>query len=134
MLEPDQLYSDSTGETPDSLGAEFSTIMRKAKQKHIRGRAFWHLQFVARHPQCTLPRVASSLIRPYLETAKRSGLPVWVAASNAHARDVYIHLGFKLVESMVVGKGRIDSLGNRDVNGEGTGLWGLIIEPISISR
>jgi hypothetical protein len=70
-----------------------------------------------------------ALFEPYLEQAQKSGLPTWLEATNKHARDVYLHFGFKLAEEFVVGKGKIDERGYIVSGGEGVTIYGMIAEP-----
>jgi len=70
-----------------------------------------------------------AVIDPYLKKAKEEGVPAFLAATNAHARDVYVHLGFKVVEEVTIGKGVIDKEGSIVEGGEGVILYAMVYDP-----
>jgi hypothetical protein len=70
-----------------------------------------------------------ALLDPYLEQARKAGLPAWLEATNKHAQDVYHHFGFKVAEEVIIGKGNIDESGNIVSGGEGVTIYGMIAEP-----
>lgn len=71
--------------------------------------------------------MADRLIMPLVERARQDGHPVWLEASNMHARDVYLRLGFRVVEERKVGKGRCDELGNLVHAFQGVTVWAMVI-------
>lgn len=64
-----------------------------------------------------------------MKQARDAGLPAWLEATNQHARDVYAHFGFKVVEEVVIGKGSIAPNGDLVAGGEGVVIYGMIAEP-----
>lgn len=70
-----------------------------------------------------------ALLEPFLQQARAAGLPAWVEANGEHARDVYTHFGFRVVEEVVIGKGLVDQCGNRTARGEGIVIYAMILEP-----
>jgi hypothetical protein len=52
-----------------------------------------------------------ALIEPYLQRAREEGVSAFLEASNVHARDVYAHLGFNVVEAVRFGEGYVDEDG-----------------------
>lgn len=76
--------------------------------------------------------VARALIAPFLEKARQDNVPAWLEAINDHARDVYAHFGFHVVETVRIGEGKVDSTGNV-AGGERQGIlvYGMIFEPES---
>lgn len=73
--------------------------------------------------------VIRALFEPYLLQSLQAGLPAWVEATNAHARDVYAHFGFKVVEEVIIGEGSIDANGNFVSGGKGVVTYGMLAEP-----
>lgn len=73
--------------------------------------------------------VIRAVIEPYLQKAQDADLPVWLEATNEHARDVYAHFGFKVVEEVVIGEGSIDRNGNLVKGGKGVIIYGMLKEP-----
>ena len=87
----------------------------------------WTLELIGRDPSYKGCAVADRLIMPFVERARQDGHPVWLEASNMHARDVYLRLGFRVVEEWKVGKGRCDELGNLVHGGQGVTVWAMVI-------
>jgi hypothetical protein len=70
-----------------------------------------------------------ALITPYLQKASEEGVPAWLEATTVWSRDVYAHLGFKEVEQIHIGKGKVDITGNLKEGGEGITIYFMIVEP-----
>ena len=68
------------------------------------------------------------LFEPFLKQAQEAGLPAWLEATNEHARDVYAHFGFKVVEEVVIGAGSVGQNGDLIPGGEGIVIYGMIAE------
>ena len=70
-----------------------------------------------------------ALFEPYLQKAQEAGLPVWLESTNEHARDVYTHFGFKVMQEVLIGQGTLDGNGNRVEGGKGIVIYGMLKEP-----
>ncbi|KAI1619035.1 hypothetical protein EDD37DRAFT_624431 [Exophiala viscosa] len=95
-------------------------------------RRYYHLSFLARNP--SVPRVAGSInavMLPFLQRARAENVPAWLEATTPQAVKVYEHFGFRVVEEIVVGKGKVDAQGwpSVDGNGEGVTAWAMIYDP-----
>ena len=77
----------------------------------------------------SLSGVVKALFAPYLLQAQEAGLPIWLEATNEHARDVYAHFGFEIVEEVIIGEGSVDENGNLVAGGKGIATYGMILEP-----
>jgi hypothetical protein len=55
-------------------------------------------------------------------------VPVWLETNSTHARSIYEYFGFKIVEETRLGVGVVDADGWAKEDGEGLGLWGLILD------
>jgi hypothetical protein len=75
------------------------------------------------------PGLSSALIRSFQARATTDNLPIWLEATTAQSRDLYAKLGFKVVEKMVLGKGRAAPDGSEMQDGEGVEVWGMIWWP-----
>ena len=53
---------------------------------------------------------------------------MWLEATNEHARDVYAHLGFRMVEVLRILEGAVNSNGDHSLNGEGMNIYGMIYD------
>lgn len=95
-------------------------------------RPFYHLSFLARNP--SVPRVAGSInavMLPFLQRAKAENVPAWLEATTPQAVKVYEHFGFRVVEEIVIAKGKVDAHGWPSVDGKGEGVtaWAMIFDP-----
>lgn len=68
------------------------------------------------------------VIEPFLHKAREENLPVWLEATNSHARDVYKYFGFKVVEEVRIGLGIVNEEGWAQEGGEGVLMWGMLID------
>lgn len=66
------------------------------------------------------------VIDPFIEKARQQGVPLWLEAISEHARDVYTHLGFRVVETVVIGAGTINEHGWVEDGGPGVKCWGMV--------
>lgn len=68
---------------------------------------------------------------PFLDRARAEGLPAWLEATTPQAVRVYEHFGFRVVEEIVVGSGKVDLAGwpAEDGKGEGVTAWAMIFDP-----
>jgi hypothetical protein len=86
------------------------------------------------NPPSTSPSTASSsplpsikhLIRPVLALATEKGWPVCLEATSPRSRDIYAHLGFQILEEMVLGKGTVDAEGRGKEGGDGVKVWAMV--------
>jgi hypothetical protein len=72
------------------------------------------------------PVSIKTLIRPVLALANKSGWPVCLEATSPRSRDVYAHLGFEVLEEMVLGRGKVDADGRGKDGGEGIKIWAMV--------
>lgn len=103
-------------------------IAEATKEGRLRGRPYWYLFLIGRDPAYTGPSVATQLIEPFLEKARRDSVPIWLDASSERSRKLYRKLGFQDVEEMRVGQGKSDQEGNVVESGEGVSLWAMVYE------
>ncbi|KAL4973829.1 hypothetical protein BDW66DRAFT_168303 [Aspergillus desertorum] len=120
--------SISTAGATDPRMLEFREKFARVKEEHLHGRDHWYLNLIGRHPGRTEPGVVRALIAPYLEEARRQGVPVWLEAISEHGRRVYEHFGFRTVAELRLGVGRTNSRGELDVNGGGMLVYGMMAE------
>jgi hypothetical protein len=95
------------------------------------GANYWHLSMMVRDPDVQPPvkGAVRAVIEPFMRKAEEDGLPIWIEAGSARARDVYGYLGFELLEEMRSGNGTHRADGYPAVNGEdapGVPTWFMI--------
>ena len=76
----------------------------------------------------TSPGAVTAIFEPILAEAKAKNIPVWLESTNAHAKGIYEHFGFKVVGEARIGKGIASSDGWVKQGGDGAGVqaWGMI--------
>ncbi|KAK5460835.1 hypothetical protein LTS15_002898 [Exophiala xenobiotica] len=79
----------------------FASFIRQMQEVRIRtlgrGQAYWNMSLMARDPDRKDKGVVRAVIEPYVERARREGVPIWLCAANERARDVYEYFGFRTV-------------------------------------
>jgi hypothetical protein len=141
--------------TVSALIREYWEKFAVLKKKHMGDREYWYLNLIGRDPKrndkgelrfflgCkTITSInlmfyidmifigaIRALFEPYLKQAQEANVPAWLEATNTHARDVYAHFGFQVVEEVIIGKGRVARNGNLEAGGEGVVIYGMIVEP-----
>jgi hypothetical protein len=113
----------SGGPSEDPYPADFN------KDAEHETRPFYHLAIMARDPELDgeeTDRAMKACLMPFLDKAKQEGLPVWLETATVEMRDYYAGLGFRAVEEVVIGKGRVDARGWPVEGGEGVRCWPMI--------
>lgn len=84
---------------------------------------FYHLAFLVRNPTVeNVPGAISAVVKPWLARAEQEGVPVWLEATYPHARDIYLHFGFRTVETIYIGKGSRSAEGWPAIGDEAIGV------------
>ncbi|KAH8901494.1 hypothetical protein GQ53DRAFT_740380 [Thozetella sp. PMI_491] len=117
--------SGSTYITPDNpertpTAAAYIRQRDEWKQKYLSGRKFWMLHLIGRNPELQVSGAIRAVIDPYVEQARSGGFPIWLEATNDHAKDVYTHFGFRIVASTSVGD---------DTPYPSVTVYGMLFEP-----
>ena len=73
--------------------------------------------------------LASALMRHYQTLAAAAGHPIWLEATTAYSRDIYVRLGFQIIDEIVLGKGQVAPDGTTSEGGEGVKVWGMLWRP-----
>ena len=118
------------------LRREYMEKVRAAKRMHIgiidttrQIRPHYTLEFLGRDPRVRkIPGAISAVVCPFLERARSGNVAVWLEATSLHARGVYEHFGFRVVETIVVGAGERDVNGSFEEHGPGVPVWGMVFD------
>ncbi|ROW12051.1 hypothetical protein VMCG_00839 [Cytospora schulzeri] len=79
--------------------AEFLRDLQNARREVLGNhRQFWSLSLMARDPNRKDKGAVRAVIQPYVDRARREGVPLWLVAGNERARDVYAYFGFGVVK------------------------------------
>lgn len=73
--------------------------------------------------------LCSTIMRKYQEIAFQDPLPIWLEATTETSMNIYLKLGWEVVDVIVLGKGKAKPDGSRCKNGEGLKDWGMIWWP-----
>ncbi|KIW72039.1 hypothetical protein PV04_00263 [Phialophora macrospora] len=114
---------------PVSEGAaEYREKFDAMKQKYLGDRPHWYLNLIGRSPSRREKGAVRGVMEPFLQKAREQNVPVWLEATNRHARDVYAYFGFQVAEEVRIGQGVVNADGWAQQGGEGVLLWGMMIE------
>ncbi len=96
----------------------------------VRLRPFYHLSFLARNPAAErAPGSINAVMTPFLERAKAENVPAWLEATTLRAVNVYLHFGFRVVETITIGKDKVDATGWPAGEGAtGVTAWAMIYD------
>jgi len=121
---------ESTAQTKAGTGiGDPETSLSIPSGDHVPLRPFWHLAFLARDPRKPAVKGAiSAVLKPYLDQAVSQGVPAWLEATNLHAVGVYKHMGFRLLEAVTIGKGKIGTDGWPKEGGDGVTAYIMIFD------
>lgn len=109
---------------------DFQASTDKAKKRYLKGvKRYWYLFFIATEEGARGQGLASKVIEGWKEVAGSEGLPIWLEATTARSRDVYVRCGFEVLEEMVVGKGTHANSGEVEKGGPGVSIWAMVWWP-----
>ena len=112
------------------LRDEWKCKLKVCKERHLLGRPFYHLAFLARNSEKeTVQRAIRAVSEPYLERARKEGVRMWLEATNPKAVALYERFGFKIVETITLGVGTMNGMGWPEEGGEGLTGYCMIYEP-----
>ncbi|KAL4975139.1 hypothetical protein BDW66DRAFT_167431 [Aspergillus desertorum] len=109
----------------------------EVRMRWLRGRRHWYLNLIGRDSErkekganCKFGTagVVRALVQPFLERARKDGVPAWLEAVDEHSRDVYAHFGFRSVEVFRVGVAEFNALGELEDGGKGVAMHAMIYE------
>jgi hypothetical protein len=133
--EPPEAASFKTTITPEMRRSRpvfvgFLEQVAAARRYHMSPDArFWHLSAMARDPERKDKGAVRAVLAPYIARAKKDGVPIWIEASSSRARDIYAYFGFRVVEEIWSGVGKIGSSGYPQPGGPGVHTWLMIKDP-----
>src|SRR5579862_3944263 len=108
---------------------EFTPLADAAKAKGLNGRTkYYYVFFFGTDPTARKQGLCSAIVRNYQARARREGVPLWLEATTSYSMRLYESLGFKVVDEMVLGKGKVDANGLERKGGRGVKIWGMIWE------
>ncbi|KAL2414150.1 hypothetical protein ABEF95_004986 [Exophiala dermatitidis] len=106
--------------------AEYTEKFEAMKKKYLGDQPYWYLNLIGRAPGRSEKSAIRNLVEPFMQKARQENIPVWLEATNEHARDVYAYFGFRVAEEVRIGQGVVNAEGFAEPGGEGVRVWGMV--------
>ncbi|KAJ5206596.1 Acyl-CoA N-acyltransferase [Penicillium cf. griseofulvum] len=117
------------------LWFEFSSMTGNAKRNGLRGETkYYYIFTVGTEREHRGKGLAKALIREHQETAQAANRPIWLEATTAGSRALYLSMGFEEVEEIRLGKGKVAADASLQSDGPGVSLWAMVWWPIPASE
>lgn len=68
-------------------------------------------------------------MQDHQQTAQAANLPIWLEATTAGSRALYLSMGFEEVEEIRLGKGKVAADASLQSGGPGVSLWAMVWWP-----
>lgn len=73
--------------------------------------------------------LARAIMRHYQEKAQAENLPIWLEATTPSSRNLYLSMGFREVEEITLGKGKVNADATFKAGGSGVPLYAMLWWP-----
>jgi ribosomal protein S18 acetylase RimI-like enzyme len=112
------------------LWFEFSGMTDSAKGKGLRGQTkYYYIFTVGTEREHRGKGLAKAIMREHQQTAQAANVPIWLEATTAGSRALYLSLGFEEVEEIRFGKGKVAADASLQSGGPGVSLWAMVWWP-----
>ncbi|KAJ5401106.1 hypothetical protein N7465_011595 [Penicillium sp. CMV-2018d] len=112
------------------LWFEFSGMIDNAKRKGLRGQSRYYYVFsLGTEHEHRGKGLAKAIMRDHQQTAQAANLPIWLEATTAGSRALYVSMGFEEVEEIRLGKGKVAADASLQSGGPGVSLWAMVWWP-----
>lgn len=118
----------SGGPSGDPFPSEFN------KDTETEVRTFFHLSILVRNVNADrdeVDKAIEELMKVYLDKAKAVDMPILLEAGQEQGKEKMKALGFKILEAVQIGAGKVDERGWPTKNGKGVTVWGMLFSPSS---
>jgi hypothetical protein len=110
--------------------SEFQPLSDAMKAKALAGQeGYYYVFFVATRMDSRGRGLCSTIMRKYQEIASRDLLPIWLEATTETSMNLYLKLGWEVIDAIVLGKGKAGADGAQCKDGGGLKVWGMIWRP-----
>lgn len=110
---------------------DYPRDIERIKHDTLGDRPFYYVLFIATRSDARGEGLCSAILENIKAMAGAESRPIWLEATTAHSRDIYVKAGFRVVEEVKLGVGSVDEDGNRQSKGTGVSVWAMIWEPKS---
>ncbi|KFY74840.1 hypothetical protein V499_05162, partial [Pseudogymnoascus sp. VKM F-103] len=106
---------------------EFEGAVKKARRRGLaRGELPYYVFFVGTRADRQGRGLGRELLGEVTERAGREGRSVWLEATTADSRRLFLRMGFVDVEEVVMGRGKVGPGGYEQIGGPGVRLWCMV--------
>lgn len=103
--------------------------MLKKELTKAEQRAHWYIFMIGTEADRRRQGLAGAVLAHTQVRAREDGRPIWLEATTAYSRDLYVKHGFTVVGDAVLGKGKVGPDGLAKKDGEGVTVWGMVWRP-----
>lgn len=118
-----RVYVDRANATTYSVSEPSANTVEKVRHPHS---WLYNTSSLTNH---TCPGLAKAIMRDHQQTAQAANLPIWLEATTAGSRALYLSMGFQEVEEIRLGKGNVAADASLQSGGPGVSLWAMIWWP-----
>ncbi|KAJ5503679.1 Acyl-CoA N-acyltransferase [Penicillium fimorum] len=112
------------------LWLEFSGMTDNAKRNGLRGQTqYYYIFSIGTEHEHRGKGLAKAIIRNHQQNAQAANLPIWLEATTAGSRALYLSMGFEEVEEIRLGKGKVSADASLQSDGPGVSLWAMVWWP-----
>lgn len=115
----------------DYMGAVESSKRKGMSPAEIK--SHWYVCIMGTNLDRRRQGFAGAMIKHMQELATADGWPIWLEATTAMSRQLYLKHGFEDVEPLVLGKGKVGSNGKIQKDGKGVTIWAMVWRPDKIA-
>lgn len=88
------------------VSTAFAREVEKTKTELIRSvyqQEFWQLVLLGRDPRKgNVSGAVTAVLRPFVDQAITDNKPIWLETTSEHARDIYLHFGWRIVRTITI--------------------------------
>lgn len=114
---------DRADTTTSSVSEPSTNTAEKVRHPH----SWLHHTSSLTNNACT--GLAKAIMRDHQQTAQAANLPIWLEATTAGSRALYLSMGFEEVEEIWLGKGKVATDASLQSGGPGVSLWAMVWWP-----
>ncbi|KAJ5823848.1 Acyl-CoA N-acyltransferase [Penicillium robsamsonii] len=112
------------------LWFEFSGMVDNAKRNGLRGQTqYYYIFSIGTEHEHRRKGLAKAILRDHQQDAQAANLPIWLEATTAGSRALYLSMGFEEVEEIRLGKGKVAADASPQSDGPGVSLWAMVWWP-----
>ncbi|KAL4967139.1 GNAT family N-acetyltransferase [Aspergillus stella-maris] len=108
---------------------DYSRPIHAAKKRVLGDQEHYYVFAIGTEAEHQGKGLASALMESYKEIAWANERPIWLEATTARSRDLYLSLGFEQAEEITIGEGKAATDGTMYHEGAGVTLWAMVWWP-----